>query len=240
MLEFSKNEQIKKFLLNLYENDNFDNNILEQYNELYKIYGNENIRHSYSKLLTILFEFDIQEMNITKLGEKLDTLNNSIEKNQDFFKDKENFKKNIQKLHDHISLEIQRIGYMKTIDNKTEKNKEELIENIKEKEKTLKEMIETYDKKIKNIDEETMKKMGMYLSVFTLIAGNIAVLFKGIEVSPLELVGVIFVINSTLLVAIRMLFYFVDKDNRFIREIIIIFLVGNIFGLLSFVFSKCF
>lgn len=238
MSDDDKYKQIRNFLFELYKNNNLENDIIFQYNKLLEIYGKGKFRHQYSRLLVILFEFEqVDEIDIEILGHKLKFLYSKIEENRKYFKNKKYFEGNIRKLYDHISLEIQRINYMKVIDNKTEENKRELIRSLNQKDGNLKKLIQTYDSEIKKIDEETMKKMGMYLSVFTLIAGNIAVLFKGIEVSPFELAGLIFIVNSTLLISIRTLFYFVDKDKKVNRDVMVIFLVGILVGLFFMSFS---
>lgn len=233
-----KYKEIRNFLSELYKNNELENDITLQYDKLVKIYEKGKFKHEYSRLLVILFEFDQgDEINIEELGDKLGVLYSKIDENEEYFKNKKYLQGNIRKLYDHISLEIQRMNYMKTIDNKTEKNKNELISSLNQKDKELKELIQEYASEIKKIDEETMKKMGMYLSVFTLIAGNIAVLFKGIEVSPFELAGLIFIINSTLLISIRTLFYFVDKDKRVSRDVAFTFLVGILVGSLFMIFN---
>lgn len=222
-----KYKEIRNFLFELYKNNNLENDITFQYDKLVGIYGKGKFKHEYSRLLVILFEFEQgDKIDIEQLGDKLKFLYSKIEENREYFKNKKNLEGNIRKLCDHISLEIQRINYMKTIDNKTEENKRELILSLNQKDEELKRLIQEYASEIKIIDKETMKKMGMYLSVFTLIAGNIAVLFKGIDVSPFELAGLIFIVNSTLLVSIRMLFYFVDKDKKVSKDAAITFVVG--------------
>lgn len=222
-----KYKEIRNFLFELYKNNNLENDITFQYDKLVGIYGKGKFKHEYSRLLVILFEFEQgDKIDIERLGDKLKFLYSKIEENREYFKNKKNLEGNIRKLCDHISLEIQRINYMKTIDNKTEENKRELILSLNQKDEELKRLIQEYASEIKIIDKETMKKMGMYLSVFTLIAGNIAVLFKGIDVSPFELAGLIFIVNSTLLVSIRMLFYFVDKDKKVSKDAAITFVVG--------------
>ncbi len=233
-----KYKEIRNFLFELYKNNDLENDITFQYDKLVEIYGKGKFKHEYSRLLVILFEFEQgDKIDIERLGDKLKFLYSKIEENREYFKDKKYLEGNIRKLYDHISLEIQRINYMKTIDNKTEENKRELILSLNQKDEELKELIREYASEIKKIDEETMKKMGMYLSVFTLIAGNIAVLFKGIEVSPFELAGLIFIINSTLLISIRTLFYFVDKDKKVSRDVVATFLVGILTGSLFMIFN---
>ena len=227
-----KYKEIKNFLFKLYKNNDLENDITFQYDKLVEIYGKGKFKHEYSRLLVILFEFEQgdEKIDIERLGDKLKFLYSEIEENREYFKNKKYLEGNIRKLYDHISLEIQRINYMKTIDSKTEENKRELMLSLNQKDEELKGLIREYASEIKRIDKETMKKMGMYLSVFTLIAGNIAVLFKGIDVSPFELAGLIFIVNSTLLVSIRTLFYFVDKDKKASRDVVITFVVGILVG----------
>ena len=89
--------------------------------------------------------------------------------------------------------------------------------------------------KMEEVDKKAMEKMSMYLSIFTLIAGNIAVLFKGIDVSPLELAALVFIINSVLVLSIGLLFYFVNKNIN--KKVYITSFIGTLLGILLLILS---
>ena len=90
----------------------------------------------------------------------------------------------------------------------------------------MKKLIEEYGEKVNNIEIDGMKKLTMFLSVFTLIAGNISIIFKGIDIKPNQLVALIFIINPTLILAIHTLFNLVTREKY--RKSIVVFCVISI------------
>ena len=224
--------EIKRLLLYFLENDDFLKNIEKKYIKFYDILGEEEFKYNYSKILMILLEFDNKNINL--LGDKLEKISTKI-MNNNYFIDKKYLKENILKLFNFIFLEIQRISYMKTIDSKTEINKKELLDRLKVKDVELDNIRQNLNIKMEEVDKKAMEKMSMYLSIFTLIAGNIAVLFKGIDVSPLELAALVFIINSVLVLSIGLLFYFVNKNIN--KKVYIISFIGTLLGILLLILS---
>lgn len=146
-----------------------------------------------------------------------------IEKNID-----ENCKASIIKLYDHINLEIARIEYMRNIDRKSEKAREELeknktetkigIKNMLYESKELKKNLEKQLDEIKGIKEnikdynkEVFGIMGVFLTIFSIIGINFDV-YKTISALSLSKILLLFVgINLSLFLILNFMFGFI-KD----------------------------
>ena len=257
-MDKNKSEKLSKFIEDIskeYINtkNNKDELLKSYYKTLQEIYFDSDFRHLYSEIYEKLSYLDLltrendvssmiyinENINlIYKYIEKEIELNSKQDENQN--QKQKDFLSKIKKLYDHLSLDTSRILHMRNIDKKTEDNKKDLLDSLNQKEKELKNSISKYSQKVENIDEEAMKKMGMYISVFTLIAGNIAVLFKGVEVSPFQLGGLVLIINSVLIISIRTLFYFVNKDKRVSKDTIVGCSIGIFLGLSLFFTSILF
>lgn len=200
--------------------------IMEEFKKIFKIDDVE--------ILKKLIALDSGNIQLIQLSEKNKYFLDFISKNEGI---DEKIKNNAEKMYKIVEMQTTLLIHMRGIDDKTERNKQDLLERLEEKEKSLKISIDEYARKVEKVDEETMKKMGMYLSIFTLIAGNISVLFKGIEVSPFELAGLIFIVNATLLISIQVLFYFINKDKKISGGTAIIFILGIVLGGLCLFFN---
>ncbi|WP_147387866.1 hypothetical protein [Fusobacterium periodonticum] len=133
-------------------------------------------------------------------------------------------------------MDIARLQAIEAIDFKTEDNKKDFIKQLESKEKKLSKSIEKYSKKISDIEMDSMKKLTMFLSVFTLIAGNISIIFKGIDIKPNQLVALIFIVNSTLILAIHTLFNLATKE-KYRKSILFFCIISILIGLSILVFS---
>ena len=249
-MDKNKSEKLSKFIEDIskeYINtkNNKDELLKGYYETLQEIYFDSDFRHLYSEIYEKLSYLDLltRENDVSSMiyiNENINLIYKYIEKEielnskQDENQKQKDFLSKIKKLYDHLSLDTSRILHMRNIDKKTEDNKKDLLDSLNQKEIELRDSISKYSQKVENIDEEAMKKMGMYISVFTLIAGNIAVLFKGVEVSPFELGGLVLIVNSVLIISIRTLFYFVNKDKRVSKDTIIGCFIGIFLGLSLF------
>lgn len=249
-MDKNKSEKLSKFIEDIskeYINtkNNKDELLKGYYKTLQEIYFDSDFRHLYSEIYEKLSYLDLltRENDVSSMiyiNENINLIYKYIEKEielnskQDENQKQKDFLSKIKKLYDHLSLDTSRILHMRNIDKKTEDNKKDLLDSLNQKEIELRDSISKYSQKVENIDEEAMKKMGMYISVFTLIAGNIAVLFKGVEVSPFELGGLVLIINSVLIISIRTLFYFVNKDKRVSKDTVIGCFIGIFLGLSLF------
>ena len=202
---------------------------------LENIYGKDGKkRHLYSSIFSVLYSFYINKekrIALEKIKINIEYIYNSIEKIQN-----KKILSCIVKLYDHINLDIARLEAIEAIDFKTEDNKKDFIKQLENKELELKNSIEKYSQKISDIETESMKKLTMFLSVFTLIAGNISIIFKGVDIKPNQLVALIFIIKSTLILAIQTLFNLVTKE-KYRKGILFFCIISILIGLIILVFS---
>lgn len=195
--------------------------------EFCEIYKNQE-RHEYSKIYGVLIKID-KEIS----GKDLNTLSDNIYQIIECLHDKADIEKSVYKLYNHINLELARIDYMKVIDEKTDKTKNELknkitellfdSEHLKEsfenQNKSLKEQInktEELENNLKDYNKEVFGIMGIFLSIFSIIGINFDV-YKMISNLPLSKVILLFItVNISLLLLFNFMFCFI-KDNL-IRE----------------------
>ena len=190
------NYNLTNFIISLSIEEKLEESLENYFDLLEKIYGKNGFkRHLYSTIFSVLYFIDNDNnAQLERVKVNIEYIYNSIEK----IKNKKLIPC-IVKLYDHINLDIARLDAMRALNFKTEKNKAELINQLEVKEKKLKKLIEEYGEKVNNIEIDGMKKLTMFLSVFTLIAGNISIIFKGIDIKPNQLVALIFIINPTLI-----------------------------------------
>lgn len=217
------NYNLTNFIISLSIEEKLEESLENYFDLLEKIYGKNGFkRHLYSTIFSVLYFIDNDNnAQLERVKVNIEYIYNSIEK----IKNKKLIPC-IVKLYDHINLDIARLDAMRALNFKTEKNKAELINQLEVKEKKLKKLIEEYGEKVNNIEIDGMKKLTMFLSVFTLIAGNISIIFKGIDIKPNQLVALIFIINPTLILAIHTLFNLVTREKY--RKSIVVFCVISI------------
>ena len=212
-----------------------EENINIYFDLLENIYGKDGKkRHLYSAIFSFLYSLYIdkeERIALEKIKINIEYIYNSIEKIQN-----KKILSCIVKLYDHINLDIARLQAIEAIDFKTEDNKKDFIKQLESKEKKLSKSIEKYSKKISDIEMDSMKKLTMFLSVFTLIAGNISIIFKGIDIKPNQLVALIFIVNSTLILAIHTLFNLATKE-KYRKSILFFCIISILIGLSILVFS---
>lgn len=230
-----ENKKLIEFIVKLSTDDILEENISQYFTLLENIYGkNGEKRHLYSSIFSILYSFYINKekrIALEKIKINIEYIYNSIEKIQN-----KKILSCIVKLYDHINLDIARLEAIEAIDFKTEDNKKDFIKQLESKELELKNSIEEYSQKISDIEMDSMKKLTMFLSVFTLIAGNISIIFKGIDIKPNQLVALIFIINPTLILAIHTLFNLVTKE-KYRKSILFLCIISILIGLIILVFS---
>ena len=230
-----ENKKLIEFIVKLSTDDILEENLNQYFGLLENIYGkNGEKRHLYSSIFSILYSFYINKekrISLEKIKINIEYIYNSIEKVQN-----KKILSCIVKLYDHINLDIARLEAIEAIDFKTEDNKKDFIKQLESKELELKKSIEEYSQKISDIEMDSMKKLTMFLSVFTLIAGNISIIFKGIDIKPGQLVALIFIINPTLILAIHTLFNLVTKE-KYRKPILTICIISIFIGLIILLFS---
>ena len=228
------------------------------YKKLKEIYFNNDFRHLYSKLYEKLSYLDLLEKEKNIL-EKTESPMTFINQNINFIyeyaesekrnrlkkcktekekKKERDFFYKIQKLYDHLSLDTSRINHMRLIDEKTEENKRDLLNRLESKDKELegiknaseKELV-NLKKEINEIDKDSLIKTTGFIAMFTLIAGNISIIFKSLDVQPIQLIAVIFIINAMITLSFQLIFYLIDKTRRS-RTVITISLLGLVVGVI--------
>lgn len=224
---------LTNFIISLSIEKKLEKSLENYFDLLEKIYGKSGLkRHLYSTIFSVLYFIDNDNnTQLERVKVNIEYIYNSIGKMKN-----KNLIPCIVKLYDHINLDIARLDAMRALNFKTEKNKAELINQLEIKEKKLKNLIEEYGKKVNDIEIDAMKKLTMFLSVFTLIAGNISIIFKGIDIKPNQLVALIFIINPTLILAIHTLFNLVTKE-KYRKSILIFCIISILIGLSILLFS---
>lgn len=233
------NHNLTNFIIRLSLEDKPEEFLEDYFTSIENIYGKDGSkRHLYSTIFSILYFIDDGDNNKNDKNILLERVKINIEYIYVSIKKIKNKKliPCIVKLYDHINLDIARLDAMRALNFKTEKNKADLINELESKEKKLKSLIEEYAKKINDIEIDAMKKLTMFLSVFTLIAGNISIIFKGIDIKPNQLVALIFIINPTLILAIHTLFNLVTKE-KYRKNILVFCIISILIGLVILVFS---
>lgn len=177
-----------------FEQDSSEKYKAEIYDDFYKLYSNEDYRHSY---------FEISR-HIESLGYDVgDTLERSIQNVLEYSADIDehsNVTKKISKLSDHVSLELLRLSRMRQISylsDKIHKEMDKTSEMVKEKRNEMDEI----DKKVNNIHAEVITILGIFAGLvigfsidFQLLAESFSNMnkvsfFKG--TASLSIIGII-------------------------------------------------
>ncbi|MDP8099283.1 hypothetical protein [Pasteurella atlantica] len=90
--------------------------------------------------------------------------------------------------------------------NAYDKKYTKLIKSVENKAEELDKKSKELDKNLKETEQKALEKLSIFIAIFTLIAGNISVLYKTTDFSPLILISILFIINGTLILSIQTLF----------------------------------
>ena len=156
----------------------------------------------------LIKQLEDKELELKKLIEKYDEKLNNIDKELN-----------------------NKVDELKQLDKEYDKKLNNIDQSLNNKASELENLINQYAEKFDNVEIDAMKKLTMFLSVFTLIAGNISIIFKGIDVKPNQLIALIFIINPTLILGIHTLFNLATKE-KYKKEILIFCLISIVVGLL--------
>ena len=129
-----------------------------------------------------------------------------------------------------------KVDELKQLDKEYDEKLNSIDQNLNNKANKLENLIKKYVEKFDTVEIEAMKKLTMFLSVFTLIAGNISIIFKGIDIKPNQLVALIFIINPTLILAIHTLFNLATKE-KYRKSILIFCIISILIGLSILLFD---
>ena len=155
--------------------------IIKNLIEIYGLDGNgERFRHLYSEIfaqLTVLSNEEqesVSDVSIDMLIEKLHTLKQDVFDNKERIKEIPNeVREGFLKLYDHINLDVARINYTKSIQQKTEslyKKSTDLTKNIEKANMNLTQ-IKT---DVKNIKVDHITILGIFYSVVLLFVGGMS------------------------------------------------------------------
>ncbi len=144
-----------------------------------------------------------------------------------------NDKSNESHLIDYIQCRFARAkAFEEAYDKKYKKLTKQANKQIKE----LIKKSEKLDEEIKETEKKALEKMAIFIAMFTLVAGNVSILFKGGDVSARELISLIFIINGTLILSIQTLFKLIG--NQFSKGYFLIPVLCNFFGILLLSFPN--
>lgn len=195
----------------------------EIYTRLESLYHNTDFRHYYSDIFSVLTS--IQQDNtlgdINILGQNLEIIKNGYKAiNKDSDGNLIDIQKQINKLFDHVSLDIARISYSDAADrqllqdSKINDIKREINETQSRVESIQKEMEES-QKRIDNAQKEYVTILGIFAAVVITFVGGIAfstsVLQNIHQSSIYRIVFICLLIGLVLLNVICALFYFIER-----------------------------
>lgn len=195
----------------------------EIYTRLESLYHNTDFRHYYSDIFSVLTS--IQQDNtlgdINILGQNLEIIKNGYKAiNKDSDGNLIDIQKQINKLFDHVSLDIARISYSDAADrqllqdSKINDIKREINETQSRVESIQKEMEES-QKRIDNAQKEYIAILGIFAAVVITFVGGIAfstsVLQNIHQSSIYRIVFICLLIGLVLLNVICALFYFIER-----------------------------
>ncbi len=199
----------------------------------------EEFRHYYSDIFVVLSDIDTnpEKGDIDVIGQNLYI----IKKGYDPEKAEHNVCKNINKLFDHVSLEIARIRYsefgdrevsnqqaiieMKSKLNESEDKLKDTDYKLKETEEKIKDMLSKVDgaeSRIKNAEEEIEKQQRDYIAILGIFASIVISFVAGISfststlaniqnVGAYKLIIIICLLGLFIISALFSLFYYIDR-----------------------------
>lgn len=195
----------------------------EIYTRLESLYHNTDFRHYYSDIFSVLttIQQDNNLGDINILGQNLEIIKNGYKAiNKDANGKQIDIQKQINKLFDHVSLDIARISYSDAADrqllqdSKINDIKREINETQSRVESIQKEMEES-QKRIDNAQKEYVTILGIFAAVVITFVGGIAfstsVLQNIHQSSIYRIVFICLLIGLVLLNVICALFYFIER-----------------------------
>ena len=248
-----KNEKLKEYIRELSQQNtmsrDYCQNMLEKFESVY----DDNFRHFYSDISSILLKSDICLQMASIENKKIDEKNNKeiisidqLAENMRIFyeyaKENETEKINqIEKLNDHITMDIARINYWKKLNStyidlykrsyaqiKTMESKLN-ISNSK-LEKTAKKMnlanskITTATKEATNVKKDLVSIMGIFLGIFLFFQLNFSQIKDLLEYDPFSRMIYLIMFNVIFLVGLYLIFVIIDflihREPRLLKLII--------------------
>lgn len=235
--EEDKSQDLKSLLIELSDPQLFkDETVVEKYfnnfQKLYVIPGNSKWRHNYSIIFsTIAFiNSNLTQKSIDSLAENIQLLN---KKYQEYFKNNQikeadNISKELEKLKDHVNLDVARLNYtfaLLTNINSQIKGLNNFAEDLKiqskENEKEIDDKINNFSKDLKDsnkeIERENITILGIFASIVLAFTGGLffsnSVLENINSISIYRLLMIISIIGFVIYNLIWILLEFVRSIN---------------------------
>lgn len=203
-------------------------------------------RHSYADIFLLISDLDRENetASIDILAQNMQTL---YEYTKSLY-DKSNTRKeneiilSIQKLNDHVNLDVARINYIKAIANKTEVDSKRVNSKLKELGKTaekIRKVVQTSDEKVNNMQKEYITILGIFAAIVLAFTSGIvfssSVLENMHKVSLYNAIIVSLCIGFVLFNVIALLVYELKEIYNENKKNHLLFYVGNIFIIFSIV-----
>lgn len=195
----------------------------EVYLELERIYAKEDeiedFRHFYSDIFAVLSLIDKDPSlgNMEILSQNMDIVRKGYQAvNTDANGEIVNIEKQINKLYDHINLEIARMNYFKETEMRTENEMQKVSDTLKQVEDNVKQMEDTVEK-ADDMQKQYITILGIFASIVLAFTGGIA-----FSTSVLENIASAS-IYRTVLISLILAFILLNVIyilTRFVREII--------------------
>lgn len=218
-----KRENFRTLLLKLASSQTELHSIKEKekiYLELEDIYigNNESFRHFYSDIFSVISAIDRQVTfgNVEVLSQNMDIIRKGYHPmNKDNTGKTINIEKQINKLYDHINLEISRLNYSKQIEVGTQMQLDNVSDALAEIERNVEHMEDAVEK-ADDIQKQYITILGIFASIVLAFTGGIAFSTSVLQNIAKASIYRISLISIILAFALTNLIYIL---TRFIMEI---------------------
>ncbi|MDG6896588.1 hypothetical protein A6A19_00905 [Actinobacillus delphinicola] len=120
----------------------------------------------------------------------------------------------------------------RTLIKEEEDRSKQLGEKIRDVERTAKKL----NRQLQDTEKKALEKLGIFIAIFTLVAGNISVLYKTTDFTVPILLALLFIINGTLIISIQTLFKIIGA--KFCDWYFSVPVVLNILGVILILSSR--
>lgn len=235
--EDNRRSEFKKILLDLSNDQGIletDREREEIYNRLERLYYSKNtekpFRHFYSDIFAVLTQLkaDSKYGDINILGQNIAEIQKRYKaKNKDENGEIINIQDNIDKLYDHISLDIARIGYSDKSDH--ELLKDDTLKNISSEINSLNAKIQEAENKNKKITKKINNSQKEYIAILGIFAAIVLAFTTGTtftasvlqnitQTNIYKIILVVLIIGLILINAVYGLLYYIDRLVEFHKE----------------------
>lgn len=218
----------------------------EIYLELERIYAKddefEDFRHFYSDIFAVLSLIDKDPSlgNMEILSQNMDIVRQGYRPmNNDAGGKPVNIEKQINKLYDHINLEIARMNYFKETEMRTEMELQKVSETLSQVENSVSSMEDTIDM-ADEMQKQYITILGIFASIVLTFTGGIAFSTSVLEnissasIYRTVLIAVVlaFVLTNIIYILTRFIMEIVDKKKEKIKYPKYMIVLNVIYGIL--------